>query len=339
MLASLLVATALVSATYGDRLAEAAAFEVSGNIEGARAALAAAAAQYPQDYALALRLGWLCYRDGDLDAADRQFARAHALSRGSAESVSALAVVRSSRAAKAEAWFGVTTRVGSEVDGGAAFVGMLARPFEPVVLSASYRGLLLFGDETSAQHEIFTSIGLELDRVRLRAHYGWVNTEDEAYGAHVLGLSSRFAPSTSLGTIDLDATVSLYGDDTIVGQLGGQWRIPIIGGLSLVPGAALQLTDGGTYGHGTLALSYAGAWGSITAGGKAGDAYRPVDLDTATIWNLDETIRWGASAEGLLAITDDTAIFANWSMDHLVDSTSGDERDLHHLTVGLTYQF
>ncbi len=71
---------AMAQSDYDEALAAAARHEQGGRPREAAASLEPAAARYPQDYALALRLGWLWFQAGDHAAARRRYAQALSLS-------------------------------------------------------------------------------------------------------------------------------------------------------------------------------------------------------------------------------------------------------------------
>lgn len=71
---------AMAQSDYDEALAAAARHEQAGHSREAAASLEPAAARYPQDYALALRLGWLWFQAGDHAAARRRYAQALSLS-------------------------------------------------------------------------------------------------------------------------------------------------------------------------------------------------------------------------------------------------------------------
>ena len=73
-------ASAQTAPDYDAAMDAAARLERAGNPRDAAASLDALALAFPEDHALSLRLGWLWFRAGSYDAAQRHYARALALS-------------------------------------------------------------------------------------------------------------------------------------------------------------------------------------------------------------------------------------------------------------------
>lgn len=71
---------------YDSALAHARRLDADGNLRAAGEVLDAMGRAYPQDYTVALEAGWLRFRAGELRAAEREYARATALSGGTLES-------------------------------------------------------------------------------------------------------------------------------------------------------------------------------------------------------------------------------------------------------------
>lgn len=83
--------TALAGDLYDDAMARSVELEQRGDAISAARELEAVAAEYPQDYAIALRIGWLRFNAGHYDAARRAYAAALALSPSSADARAGLA--------------------------------------------------------------------------------------------------------------------------------------------------------------------------------------------------------------------------------------------------------
>jgi hypothetical protein len=209
-----------------------------------------------------------------------------------------------------------------------------------VFFGATYRYTRFFTRDKTlfpewGQHEIYASGGYATALFGLQFTYAMAHDESGTVGtSHHFGLSGRWSP---LGDIVLDAAASLY-DTMTVFRLAPSWRIPIYGGLSIRPGAALQAAGGAALGSVNATLSLDREIGSLYFGGKYGDEVRPAYLSLAVIDNLVERIRWGLWAGGSLNVGKKMRIDLAYSTDRLQEP-NGREDNGHTVTLGASGRF
>lgn len=386
--ASLLLASALLGQAsparadaYDDALARSLEAERRGDLATAVAALEGVAADYPQDYALPLRAGWLHFQAGhhasaalaysaavarSPEAADANaglgwslakmgrcpealvhFRRALATTPGLASAVEgeafctapppAPAYSFSARGALSGTFFPDHTYRSFTAGGSASFDG---RHREGLFFGATYRYSRSFTkDETLAapwdQNEVYLRGGYATDAFGFQLSYALVadGSPGGTASQHV-GLSLRWSP---LGDIVVDASASHYSDMDVF-RLAPSWRIPIAGGLSIRPGAAMQVAGGEILGSGNATLSLDRGGFGLYFGGKYGDEVRPALLGLDMVESYTDRIKWGLWAGGSMNVGERLRIDLSYSTERLQEA-GGREGNTHSLTLGATGRF
>lgn len=236
--------------------------------------------------------------------------------------------------------------------GGLAGLDALVRGhvlFGAAVRSADLGGSLAGGRGRGMNAGTATTGDLE---AHLRA--GWVTepfglialgafvTSSDGYGparplgsAWIAGLSGRWSP---FGDGVLEASWSAWPDVSIL-RLAPSWRLPVVAGLSVTPGLAVQhlvapagaglpppLAEavGAWPVAGSLGLRYDGSGFSLWAGGKLGDEVRPAYLWQPSVWGITATFRGGGWAGGDLALGGGWALYAAWEGHALLEPSQPD---------------
>ncbi|APR81755.1 Hypothetical protein A7982_07104 [Minicystis rosea] len=372
------VGEAAAEDAYDDAFAAAAQAEHAGHLDEAARALAWALPFYPQDYALPLALAWIHFRAGRFAEAEQHYRMAHERSPSAPEARLGLAlslerlgrcpeahtlyeglVAERPDLAEAQAgqarcapkpawratvslsaggvWFpdhavkslsGMGTVGGTVAHDGGFFLGAIYR-FTRI---APVSGL---GLEAWNQHEAYASVGYAGTLLGFSAHYAFLHDGSGAFGSsHHLGMSARVSP---FGDIELRGSASLY-EDMKVFRLEPSWRIPIVFGLSIRPGFAVQRAGDETRITGMGTLSFDHRRVSVWAGGKYGDEVRPVYFNVPAIYDVSEKIAFGAWAGASVNVSDDVRIHLSYAMDRL-KPTSGPETSTHALSLGVAVSF
>ncbi len=389
--ASLLLASALVAVApaaradaYDDALARSLTAERRGDLAAAAAALESIAADYPQDYALPLRAGWLRFRAGHLGAAVLAYSAAVERSPEAADGNAGLgwSLAKLGRCSDALPRFRralVTAPDHAAAAEGVAYCTAPPPPPPPPAVSFSARGALsgtlfpehgyrtftaggaasidvrlreglFFGgttryarsftrDATTVpawdQNEVYLRGGYATDMFGLQLTYALV-VDGSAGGttSHHAGLSLRWSP---LGDVLVDASASHYTDIDVF-RVAPSWRIPIAGGLSVRPGAAMQVAGGEVLGSGSATLSLDRGRLGLYFGGKYGDEVRPALLGLDLVENYADRIRWGLWAGGSLNVGEAARIDLSYSTERLQEA-GGREGNTHSVTLGVTGRF
>jgi tetratricopeptide (TPR) repeat protein len=178
-----------------------------------------------------------------------------------------------------------------------------ARLFDHYLIGGAYRygtfnlrsgnGFVAAWDDDGQfqQHEGYFYGGLSYLRWGLSAAYAHLSNDAQGEeSVNVVGVTGRFSP---WGHVLLSGNASLYDSDTVV-RTQVAWSMPVLSWLSVKPGAAYQYGNDESFWN--LFASATARWGRVTlaAGGKFGDEYRPAYLDSQVVYNLPDTIGWGA---------------------------------------------
>lgn len=366
---------ALGSDPYEDAFAEAAELARTGREAEGAATLERALPLYPQDYALPLQVAWMHFSTGRYDRAERFYRIAMERSPAASDARMGLAasLERLGRCEEAHPLYeGLTAELPAAREGAArcapapswkvtpslSLTGMtfpghtyksLAGSVTPGIafehqsgfhLGAAYRYGRFAPAESSSlsawdQHEAYGTIGYQGKFAGIAAHYGFVYDGSGALGAsHHVGLTGRLSP---FGDIEVRGSASFY-DDMKVLRVEPSWRIPIAFGLSLRPGVAIQSADGEVHvtGMGTLSLDQSRF--SLFAGGKYGDEVRPVYFSLPLVYNIMDTITWGAWGGGSVNVSDGVRIHLTYATDRMKQS-DGTAISAHALTMGVALTF
>ena len=143
------------------------------------------------------------------------------------------------------------------------------------------------------QHEAYATLGFSRPLAGVALHYAFVHDGSGALGAsHHVGFTARVSP---FGDVELRGSASFYDDMTVL-RAEPSWRIPIAGGFSVRPGAAVAWASGAVRGTAMLTLSLDRSLGSLWAGGKYGVETRPVYFAVPVVYDIPESIAYGAWA-------------------------------------------
>jgi hypothetical protein len=363
---------------YDDALARAAELEGLGRLDEAGRALGAMLPLYPQDFALPLQIASIHYRAGRFMEAERFYRIAAERGSGAydARFGLALSLERQERCDEARPIF--ERLAAERPDDGAAREGLgrcAPRPAWRVTpsvyltgstfpnhpyrslagavtagvafahqggffLGATYR-YTRFSPASGAamsawdQHDGYLSLGYSVPRGGVLAHYAVVRDGSGSLGtSHHVGISGRWSP---FGDIELRGSASFY-DDMKVLRLEPSWKIPIAWGLSIRPALAVQDAGGSVYTTGMATLSLDRRLFGLYVGGKYGSEVRPVLFSVPVVYDLVETIAYGAWAGGGVNVSDDVGIHLSYAMDRL-KQMDGTATNAHALTLGTVVSF
>lgn len=375
--AALLVnaAPALASDPYDDAFAQAAELARTGREAEGAALLERGLAYYSQDFALPLQIAWMHFSAGRYERAEHFYRIALERSPTAAEARLGLAssLERLGRCEEALPLYeGLSGELPAAREGatrctpppswkvtpslsltGVTFPGhtykSLAGSVTPGItfdhrsgfhFGATYRYGRFApaeGAPISAwdQHEAYGTIGYQGKLAGILAHYGFVYDGSGALGAsHHVGLTGRLSP---YGDIEVRGSASFY-DDMKVFRVEPSWRIPIAFGLSIRPGVAIQSAGGDVKvtGMGTLSLDRARF--GLFAGGKYGDEVRPVYFTVPVVYNILDTIAWGAWGGGSVNVSDGVRIHLSYATDRM-KQPDGTAVSAHALTMGVAVTF
>ena len=368
-LAALLTPTVASADAYTDAFERSAAEEKAGHWDAALAILHGAEAQYPEDYAIALQIGWVAFRAERWDVAEAAYARAIQLSHGAFDARLGLAWTRAKKGDCAHADFAslqnerpddarvrdglaaceapkapLYTAWGSgsylalkTTSGYGGAVGAIVTP-GPWLFAAAYRGTYFsgsngrFATEATTQHEGYGTVGYGSARAGVSAHYGYLGGWTTA---HHMGATGRFSP---WGDVLLAYSTSFW-DDLTIHRLELSWRMPLGKGVSLRPAGAAQLVDGAFKGAGALTLLGDHGGFGWWLGAKGGSETRPVQFTQSIVWNYVDTITAGATA-GLRVSFGGASAFLGYdlALTRRSEGQQGRGLSLNHLfTLGLAY--
>jgi len=364
--------------TYDEAMARARDAAEHGQFRKAVRILAPVVEAYPQDYDVALLLAWYTYSAGDFADAERAYREALARAPASVDARLGLAwslvmrlrceeATRELRSIEQDprvadvlaACAGAKLGAGETAEFGVSYVqslfpgdrakssaqGVLARASVRVssdwALGLSYRYLHVATHGVSrvspfAQHEVYAHAAWSSPTFGLGLHTAVV-----ADGSGVTGTSKHAAVVgryTLFGDLQVDASVSVYGDRTIT-RIAPSWTIPIVGPLRLVPGFAVQGASGDTLVSGSLSVLLDWPGLSLWAGGRYGLEERPAYLDRSVVYDISDRIEWGAHAGIRIPFSKSFGVTAAYAYDRLhVDSTSK-SRAIQTFSVGPVITF
>jgi len=368
---------------YDIAFAEAQRFEEAGNLAAAARTLEAILPQYPDRAFLTLQLAWTHFRAGHYKDAEGYYRRTITLSPGLTDARLGLAwsLVKEGRctiahaeikalledfpklpgAQEAEAaciplsnhfypWLSLTGHYYQDHPTKewaltvAAGLDVIIRGHFSLGAAFRFSDFTPPGDIThgTAQYEGYGLLGYGTTRWGIGAEYAFLADHTGYSGdSHHGGLSARFSPWGE-GTLDLAA--SFYNDATVLrSELG--WKLPVGGGLSLRPAAAIQWAKTDSYGTGflgtgMLTVEWENARGAVFLGGKYGEEFRPAYLSRELVMNIPERIQWGVWAGGRVRAGRST-LTLSYALDRLrsADSTTNEYRTAHYLTLSAALNF
>lgn len=374
---TVLAGTAAAEDAYDDAFARAAALEQEGRLDDAARALEMVLPLYPQDFALPLQIGWIYFRAGRYEAAQRHYWIALERSPRAVEGLLGLAasLERQGRCEQALAVYGrVLEGQPDHAEARAGIARCTPKPAWRTTLSISASGGY-FPDAPSKWLAGGGALGAAFAHRSgfvFGATYRYLrfappsNASASAWDQHEafasLGYSDKLGAfsvhygflhdgSGVLGNshhLGMFARFSPFGDielrataslydDLKVFRVEPSWRIPIAFGLSIRPGVAVQYA-GEVLATGMGTLSWDYERVSLWAGGKYGDEARPFYLSVPAVYAITEKIAYGAWAGASVNVSDDVRIHLTYAMDRLKPS-SGNETNAHALTLGVTVSF
>ncbi|MEL6178619.1 MAG: tetratricopeptide repeat protein [Myxococcota bacterium] len=404
---------------YTDALARATSLEARGQLAEAAAVLETLEADYPQDYSLALYLGWLKFqaeqydvalvayrkalklspesidaklgegwtlvRLGDRSGAEAAFAQVLARSPDHAGALEGLALAQNPEptlaledggpllwltqsagvtahrygghpfkeqalgialgfdAVSSEGWTaGLSGRLTAFTGAATATVELPGMPAGPGLPPETITETIT-EDVEFRQAEVYGRAGWQQPQWGVEARAAYVDDSSEAsFDATVFGLKGQLTDLLP-GTLALEVNTSLYSDLTLI-QATPAWRLMLgSSGWFIEPGATVVVGDGDSWVSGSGQVGWLGERGSVWAGGWYGDLVRPVYFDQPAVYNLDETMRYGAWAGAGWALGDgDWSVVLAYAWNHLRDDSDdgdGQESEMHLMTLGLGVTF
>jgi tetratricopeptide (TPR) repeat protein len=362
---------------YEDALARAAELEGRGRLDEAGRALDAVLPFYPQDYALPLQIAWIHYRAGRFAEAERFYRIAAERGSGAFDALLGLglSLERQGRCDEArpllqrlaaerpdaispEALGRCAPRPSLRVTPSVSLTGQSfpGHPYKSLAgavtaglgfaheggffLGATYRYSHFSppsGATVSAwdQHDGYLSLGYQVPRGGVLAHYAVVHDGSGSLGtSHHVGISARWSP---FGDIELRASGSFY-DDMKVLRVEPSWKIPIAWGISIRPALAVEDAGGSALATGMATLALDRRLFNLYVGGKYGSEIRPVLFSVPVVYDILETISYGAWAGGGVNVTDDVGIHLSYAMDRL-KQMDGTAQSAHAITAGAAVSF
>jgi hypothetical protein len=359
---------------YDDALARASTAEKRGDLAAAASALDGAVPLYPQDYAIALRLGWTYFRAGRWADAEHAYRLASTRAPASDDARLGLgwSLAREDRCADARSAF---RSLLAGADDAPAREGLVAcTPARaPIDVSATFNEYLFPSHpwKASGTGTTVSTATTIADRWTVGGAYRYVRfstlptstqgpfAQNEGYldvglSSRALGITARAAvvadgtgalgtsPHVGLsgrwspaGDLLLDATVSAYPDGTVL-RGAARWRIPVAGPFFVEPGVAAQDAEGRAFPAATLAASL--VWPRVTAwvGGTTGEQVRPALLDAHVVYDLPEHVLGGASAGLRVRLVREAGVVATYAFDWLrrTDALGPSESGAHAFALG-----
>lgn len=343
--------------TYDDAFGRSAAHEGRGDLDAAARELEAILPEYPQDYTLPVRLGWLRARQGHHAEAERRYRAALAVSPGVPEALLGLgwALARQGRCEEARAVFQqvaarrpdlLSSREGLALCApqpswsfvpGVAFQGQFfpSHPFKTygvggdLSLDVYHRGGFFLGGQ-ARYLQVFGTDQYEL--------YTWDQIEGYfgvGYRAPKWGIGLHYAvlyDGSGLFGIThhggLSTRWSPFGDISLVASASRYpdmsvlraelgWKIPIALGFSVRPGGSVIWTNPETMGSGSLTLFYEREAVAIWLGGKYGPEMRPAYLPLGVVYNTPDYVRWGLWAGFSVNVWRELRIHTKYALDRM----------------------
>ena len=331
-IASVVFSGAANADPYDDAMSRSAVLEQEDRHHDAALELEAVADQYPQDYALQLRLGWLHYQAGQYEEAGTSYQRALELSNSSDEATLGLAwsYHAQGRCDEANDQFELLIERDRYSDQALAGIGQCGSDIwlSPSI-SSTYHvyeghpsktealgvtvgfpvlidGHYLVGLDFRATDFRFQPAEDELSafqQYEVYARTGYIDREWEAvfHYAWLLDGSELDSQVHVLGMsgrwselTDLRAELSLsFYDDMEVFRVAPTYEIELFGWLRLTPGLAVQVAGDEALLNGFVTLSVVADWLTFFVGGKLGDEVRPAYLTQPSVYNIVSRIQYG----------------------------------------------
>jgi tetratricopeptide (TPR) repeat protein len=364
-------AHASASDDYGSAFTRADTAERNGDLAAAARELESALQQYPRDYALTLRLGWLHFRQLRYTDAERSYRIASEVSEGAADALIGLAwsLIQQQRCADARPHLqrvletvpgdaraqqgldacATPDRVSASLwlEGGGALyhdnpwkswsgdisIGATLAPLGPLQLGAAYRFLGLSASDSRVA-------GYAQHEGYVQAGYASDAVALLAHGAIISSAQGVLSASRhvgisgrvqTFGALLLELSGSFYRD-LWVARLAPAWHLTF-GSFSLTPGVALQRLARETLVAASLGAAFARERWSIWVSGKFGEEYRSAYLTQFAVWNSDDRIEWGVAAGLRIRVGEHWAVFVSYALNRL-KSPDQLNSDLHLLSLG-----
>src|SRR5262249_18503249 len=130
----------------------------------------------------------------------------------------------------------------------------------------------------------------------MAAFPAWVLASN-AIGRGYAGVAGAQGRLTKWGTFTAALTWSHYPDSDL-GQLDANALLPVTPHFALGVGARAQLASDGLHGAGRLEARLHGARWLVAASAQLGSEWRPYDVDTRAIYNLNQLLRYGTELRG-----------------------------------------
>lgn len=189
-----------------------------------------------------------------------------------------------------------------------------------------------------SQHDLYLDVGWTARAGGVTFRYAYV-ADGSGYSGNTnhVGISARY--SRIVDTL-LNLSASVYSDAPVLrGELA--WVIPIAGGVSARPSAAVQWTPTDTYKTLALTLAYYHPRFGVWIGGKYGDELRPAYLSVAYVYNSPARIPYGVWGGAVVRPGSRFSLTVNYAYDRLVrtDTTPTQDSAVHALTLGLAREF
>jgi hypothetical protein len=375
---TLLAPRAAHADAYDDAFVRAGRAEQRGDLAGAAQALASQVEAYPQDYSIALALGWTYFRAGRYVEAERAYRAAMERAPASTDARLGLAwsLVHEGRCDEASEGLRAHADTASSVPdcdaprphtwtlsaawneylfpshpykaSGTGFVAGVGATFgQGWTLGGAYRFVRFATTATTtlkpfAQNEGYFDAGITRPAFALLARGAVALDGTGAFGTseHV-GVSGRWTPSASLGLdLKLDGALSVY-PDTTAARIAPSVRVHLVGPLSIVPGVAAQRVSGQSFWNTSLSLLVDTSRASLWVGGKYGEEARPAYLDAHVIYDVPERIEWGAWAGARVSVTHALGLTATYAFDRIrrTDALSPAESGVHAISFGPIVEF
>ena len=189
-----------------------------------------------------------------------------------------------------------------------------------------------------SQHDLYLDLGYSARAAGFTLHYALISDGSGYSGiTHHVGLTGRY--SRGFDAL-LNLSASIYQDTPVLrGELS--WMIPIFGGFSARPSAAVQWTKTDWFKTLGLTLLYSHRVFSLWLGGKFGDEQRAAYLNVAYIYDTPARIPYGVWAGAAVRPGRRFTLSLNYSYDRLVSTEKNLSFDspFHALTLGLAREF
>ena len=206
--------------------------------------------------------------------------------------------------------------------------------------AATYRYSYFATRQTAAwsQHDLYLDAGYSARAAGFTLHYALLADGSGYSGTtHHVGLTGRY--SRGFDAL-LNLSASFFADTPVLrGELA--WVLPIAGGFSARPAAAVQWNRTETFKTLALTLAYSHRSFSLWLGGKYGDEQRAAYLNVGYVYNSPARIPYGAWAGAALRPGRKFTLTLNYSYDRLLrrDTSPPQDSPVHALTLGLAREF